>query len=508
MKKNIFVMFLDFLDVKYSNFYSDLYYNEHPYKTTLYGLSQMCFHYGIENAVLEVDKSELIKVDVPFITSLNNEFALIFYISNYVDYYSAGKIMHIPVEDFLEQNTGIVLVAEKTEASKEPDYRKHKIIDIFRYLRYYLLFISVLLYIYISIQDDLFLSKTIVVSLFLNLIAVFVSLLLLRKQMNMNDRISTQICSAIRNGSCNAVLNTKGSKLFDVISWSEIGFSFFLSNLVMLFFYNELLEYYILFTLLAFPYTLWSVWYQKIRIKQWCPLCLIVQFVLCIIVFVNVNYILDKSPYFNVLLFAKSLSIYMIILFSTSYIYDAVLKNTNVSGLIYKMNRFKYNADVFMYVIKKQKFYYIDDFISNISIGDLNSLNMITLVINPFCLPCYLMHNQITDIIVKKNVHIKYVFTTFGLENDDICKILIYSYEKSPEFFTNTLSEWYNEGRLNPDCFIRKYQFCVKNSNLSILYDKHKKFVTDNNILKTPTVLYNGFELPEEYSVGDLLYIL
>lgn len=148
MKKNIFVMFLDFLDVKYSNFYSDLYYNEHPYKTTLYGLSQMCFHYGIENAVLEVDKSELIKVDVPFITSLNNEFALIFYISNYVDYYSAGKIMHIPVEDFLEQNTGIVLVAEKTEASKEPDYRKHKIIDIFRYLRYYLLFISVLLYIY------------------------------------------------------------------------------------------------------------------------------------------------------------------------------------------------------------------------------------------------------------------------------------------------------------------------------------------------------------------------
>lgn len=361
---------------------------------------------------------------------------------------------------------------------------------------------------YWGIQSDVFFSKAIVVSLFLNLIAVFVSLLLLRKQMNIDDRISTQICSAVENGSCNAVLKTKGSKLLDVISWSEIGFSFFLSNLLILLFCKELLEYYILFTLLASPYILWSVWYQKFRVKQWCPLCLIVQFLLCIIVVVDINYILDELYYFDILLFAKSLSIYMIVLFSTSYVYDALLKNANVSGLIYKMNRFKYNTDVFMYMIKKKSFYYIDNSVSNISIGDLNSLNIITLIINPFCVPCFLMHSQITDIIVKKSVHVKYIFTTFSLENDDICRILIYSYEKSPDFFMNTLSEWYDEGRINPEFFIDKYQFLLGNNNFSILYNKHKKFITDNSILKTPTVLYNGFELPEEYNVGDLLYIL
>lgn len=117
-------MFLDFMDVKYSNSYSDAYYNEHPYKTTLYGLSQMCSHYGIENVVLEVDKSELIKIDTPFITSLNNDFALIFCISESVSYYSDGKIMHVSIDEFIEKNSGIVLVAEKKEFSIELDYKK------------------------------------------------------------------------------------------------------------------------------------------------------------------------------------------------------------------------------------------------------------------------------------------------------------------------------------------------------------------------------------------------
>jgi len=48
--QNTFTAFLDLLKVKHTKEFSDRYFNEHPHKYNLFGLSKMLSDYGVENA--------------------------------------------------------------------------------------------------------------------------------------------------------------------------------------------------------------------------------------------------------------------------------------------------------------------------------------------------------------------------------------------------------------------------------------------------------------------------
>lgn len=55
MKKNLFISILNLLNVRYTKFYADKLYKEHPYKYNLYGLSQILHTYGIEKCGNKID---------------------------------------------------------------------------------------------------------------------------------------------------------------------------------------------------------------------------------------------------------------------------------------------------------------------------------------------------------------------------------------------------------------------------------------------------------------------
>ena len=48
-KNNILLFILDLLDVKYTKIYARKYYEEHPHKNDLLGVSNMLYHYGIKS---------------------------------------------------------------------------------------------------------------------------------------------------------------------------------------------------------------------------------------------------------------------------------------------------------------------------------------------------------------------------------------------------------------------------------------------------------------------------
>ena len=55
---NVFTSFLEILKIKHTRAFSNKYFNEHPHKYNLFGLSKMLSDYGIENAAIR--KNELI----------------------------------------------------------------------------------------------------------------------------------------------------------------------------------------------------------------------------------------------------------------------------------------------------------------------------------------------------------------------------------------------------------------------------------------------------------------
>ena len=75
MKSNIFTVFLDNAKLKYTGF-SYKYYEEHPYKYSMLGLSMMLNDYGIANkGVRTQTKDEAVKELVPpYIAHINHDF--------------------------------------------------------------------------------------------------------------------------------------------------------------------------------------------------------------------------------------------------------------------------------------------------------------------------------------------------------------------------------------------------------------------------------------------------
>ena len=125
--KNTFVTFLELLSVKHTKSYSDQCFNEHPHKYNLFGLSRMLTDYGIENTSLRIkDKEQNIsEIETPLIAHFGGDFVVVYKIEpDNVHFYMKGNKHTLSFEKFIEAWSGIVLLAEPSESSIEPDYKE------------------------------------------------------------------------------------------------------------------------------------------------------------------------------------------------------------------------------------------------------------------------------------------------------------------------------------------------------------------------------------------------
>lgn len=69
---------LSCLGVKYTQWYSNRYFNEHPNKNNMLGLSQMLGHYGVHTVGIQIDDAnELLSVEPPFIAHVGADFVTV-----------------------------------------------------------------------------------------------------------------------------------------------------------------------------------------------------------------------------------------------------------------------------------------------------------------------------------------------------------------------------------------------------------------------------------------------
>jgi len=121
----VFTSFLEALEVKHTDDFSNGYFNEHPHKYNLFGISKMLSDYGIENAGTRIaDKEQdLFNIECPFIAHIGSDFVVVYKIEpDKVHYLWNGKKISLSVSEFVKTWTGVVLLAETTTRSIEPDY--------------------------------------------------------------------------------------------------------------------------------------------------------------------------------------------------------------------------------------------------------------------------------------------------------------------------------------------------------------------------------------------------
>lgn len=524
MKKmsNTLVAFLNLLGVKYTQSFSDQYFNEHPHKHNLFGLSKMLADYGIENAATRIPDKEkdITEIQTPFIAHFGGDFVVVNTVErDKVSFIWKGIKHSSSITKFIEAWSGVVLLAESSKKSIEPDYEEHRRIEQINILKKILFLsalsmIAVMIYIYQSLYTDIGISFL----LLINLAGMYISWLLILKQMKVQSQYADKICSLFKQKDCNNVLESEGAKLFGIIGWSEIGFGYFSVNILLLLYSPALVTTIALINVFTLPFTLWSVWYQHSKARQWCNLCLIVMALLWAIFAINLlfDYLQLREfflPNFKFSTFISQFAItaccYCTAMLGINLLVSKQNTEETVQLLKQSLNGIKVNEDVFMTILKKQPFYEINDCHSIIRFGNPNSKLQLTILSNPYCNPCAVMHKNIETLLIKvnKNIHVQYILSSFNENLNLTNKYLIAACLLDNTALTMQIfKDWFEKGKESKNDYFKKLSLNMNNPEIELEFLKHESWKDKTQIRATPTVLINGYQLPEGYKIEDLRF--
>jgi len=519
-QQNVFTAFLDLLKVKHTDDFSNRYFNEHPHKYNLLGLSKMLSDFGVENAGTRIaDKeNDLFRIECPFIAHTGADFVVVYKIENdKVHYLRNGKEIAITVEQFIQSWSGVILLAEPTPNSGEPDYQEHRKKELWDIAQKAILILAGILLFGIAclfINPLILQSFSYSILLSINLIGVYTGYLLVLKQMHIHSQYADKICSLFSKSDCNNVLESDAAKLWGVFGWSEIGLGYFASNVLLLLFLPHTVYLLALLNILTLPYAFWSIWYQRVKARQWCPLCLLVQVLLWGIFIINClfdNIRLDLITWDWI--FLKDLlfvgSVYVGSVFGLNLLIPALGKGNQIERTRQEINAIKANEEVFRTFLTQQPYYEVSKADSQILLGKPDALLQITIFTNPFCNPCAMMHIRVEKLLkdTKRNSCIQYIFSSFQPDLNFANNYLIAAYlEKEQQEFECIISDWFEKGKPLKEAFFKDLHLDMTNPEIEVEFQKHEAWKEKTQLRATPTILVNGYKLPDNYKIEDLRY--
>lgn len=275
----LFSDFLKVLEVPHTETYSDNAFRSMSFKS-LFGFSRLLDSYKIPNEALQLsDNSEVTELPTPFIARDKKSMVIVTAIKNdKVSYIRFGKKEEVPLPSFQKCMTGVVLIAAKSDASTEPDFATYRFYDIAETAKSYIMYLCALFLIIAGyFVSGLYHSVAASLLLLVDLAGVGVTWLLMLKTLKVKSKSADRICGVLQEHGCDHVLEQKASTFFGIFSWSEVGITYFSLSTLFLLLFPYLLPELALINACCLPFTVWSIWYQKFRIKTWCTLCVTTQ---------------------------------------------------------------------------------------------------------------------------------------------------------------------------------------------------------------------------------------
>nr|WP_301922669.1 thioredoxin domain-containing protein [Ferruginibacter sp.] len=315
------------------------------------------------------------------------------------------------------------------------------------------------------------------------------------------------------------MLSGKQAKVFSWLSWSEVGFFYFTGSLLALLFAGSSITNTVgilaWISILALPYTLFSIYYQWQVAKQWCVLCLAVQALLLLgAINIIANNFLFPLPQFSVLIIACCLLLFAFPATIWYTLKPYVLRLQESKNTKREYLRIKFNVEIFDTLLKKQKVLMLSADGLGIDIGNPAATNTIIKVCNPYCGPCAKAHEKIEALLEHNdNVKMKIIFTTSTKETDPAIKptrhlIAIAENTHDQQKLKQSLDDWYLPDKKDYDLFAAKYPMNGELLQQGNKIEAMEKWCNEIKVVFTPTFFLNGYQLPDAYSIEDLQYFL
>lgn len=496
------------------------YLKSHPDYPSLKSICDFLNEIEVLNYAVRINASELYEINEPFIAyskESGGKVLLIYSINKELIYY-ADSHFGKKIEDtqyFLANWSGVVIVIEPTERSGEPDYsEKNKTEIVRKALLPAVIFLIIMVAIFGIIRNKLFTDwshgVSFVLLLFLiHFIGLFFSFLLQWHELNFKSKFTEKLCHIATNMDCDAVTKSKASKVFGNITWADIGLSYFAGGLLTLCIIPVMnsINNLALFSILALPYPVFSILYQGIKIRKWCPLCLSVQFVL-ILEFI----ILFKKLKLNEL--NLNILIPILVIFSSLFLLELLMKLffNAINERDYEKIRslkMKRDPEVFLFKLKKGDRIDIPGDKSALLFGDNQADIFISIFLSFHCSACAKRFNTIKNLISddsKLKVQLIFFPSKDELSERLLRAILLIFKEAEKKNVLELLKLWYDSDFKTRSEMVNKINKYSNIEEYNDLTSYNSSLFMSGNIKSIPSIYINGYPLPNSYSINDIKY--
>lgn len=487
----------------------------HPNYPSLMSIGGCLEDFKVQNYTYRIDK-ETYQEDLlfPFIAHFSENggrFIVVTGIKENQVFYNDEHVKNgiFTEEEFLKRWNGVALHAEPNLKSGEAKYGENRFKEFLKMLMAPVGILSLVIILYLVFANQGFSGSLMVLSL-LKLGGVGVSILLLMQSLNANNPFIKNLCTLNGKNDCNAILKSEAAKVTGWLTWSEVGFFYFTGSLFSLLVDRTSLPLLAWLNLFALPYTIYSITYQH-RNKNWCILCCAVQFLLALetITFLSFqNFVLADLRPIGMLTIVSFLVPILAWAFLKPFFTDA----SQIKSLKQQLKKFKYNSDLFNQTLTNQPRYMVPDDLMPIVLGNPNAETTITMVSNPFCGPCAGAHETIDKWLkMRDDIKVKIIFTTRNDVNNEKTKVAEHvsalSLLNDVKLLENALNDWYAQGEKKYEAWAKKYPIEIK-GEMNLVTERKNAWFDMAEINVTPTILIDGYKLPEPYKLEDIKHLL
>ncbi|WP_111685546.1 vitamin K epoxide reductase family protein [Winogradskyella tangerina] len=487
----------------------------HPSFPSLHAITGVLDHFNIENLALDIpiNASTLKQLPETFLAQVEidgkKKFATVTKSKQqYKLHFGIKDKTTVDENYFLECFTGVVLIVDKTEDFSIIN-KTNTVKNIVKGLSVVALLTvtAILIFGNLAVSDYLFVTTSI--------LGIYLSSIIIRQEQGESTKIGNAFCSGDdERKDCNAVLNSNAATLVEGLKLSDLSLIFFagltLASLILVSSNSEIYSVKLL-SVLGFPVTIFSIYYQFIKIKKWCFLCLGIVGILWTQAALfayssnaefNVNHIL-------IALFSFSITALTWLVFSKIYREKEELNQIKIKYFKFKRNFGLFNDQL----LKSPTLPTQIPGINEIVYGNPTSQFHLILITNPLCGYCKTTHQILNQALKQFNNELK-ITIRFNIQSVDYnnsavkiaLRLLEIYHTYSPEACREALDDIYGNHTIKD--WFNKWNEADSPENYKHILQNEAQWCQQNNINFTPEILVNGHSYPKMYERKDLMHFM
>lgn len=492
-------------------------YQSHPEYPGLLAISDALTAVGVSHVVLKQNLDQISIKDRQY-----NTLAFIPVQGGKFDYIDSV----LKNQELLNKWEGVTFEFSKKEKIEfkdllHEDYKDKTLVENFSFLVLLVILSTALVYTILDLKS-LYERLYFISSIF----GLVVASAILYKEIGFKNETLDSFCTGGDNTDCENVLKSKYSYAIKSIKWSDLIFSYFLTQIIWIIYSqfhshavpNEI-GLFSLFSTASLLFVFLSIYAQNFILQTWCRLCLLIS---ATIVMQSSIYIYLQRSDVRVH-FDLSYTLILIILFAFILFAEVIIKSLlkeNVSNKlsIYNIKRVILRFDVFDRIVARQEFSKesLDD--TGFLLGNTNATIKLTVASNLYCNHCKTHFFQLLNLLEKHGdkfcIEFRFILNSIDVNSDPNTNEYIYQFllENTNEFnkqevLLSTLSDWYKDMDLNT--FKKKYKVKeVSCSDSKRLVLNQFEWFNQYQITNTPTTFLNGYKLPAVFDIFALEIVL